>query len=88
MLQQCNTRSCNGDALWHPFCNSGIRLPTNCFGHSDYPADVAKNRAEARAIMEKLGYGPNNRLRVTVSTRNTAGYRHPAVIAIDQMKEI
>jgi peptide/nickel transport system substrate-binding protein len=25
---------------------------------------------------------------VTVSTRNTAGYRDPAVIAIDQMKEI
>jgi len=53
-----------------------------------YDPDVAKNRAEARAIMEKLGYGPNNRLSVTVSTRNTAGYRDPAVIAIDQMKEI
>jgi peptide/nickel transport system substrate-binding protein len=53
-----------------------------------YDPDVAKNRAEARAIMEKLGYGPNKRLAVTVSTRNTAGYRDPAVIAIDQMKEI
>jgi len=53
-----------------------------------YDPDVAKNRAEARAIMEKLGYGPNKRLGVTVSTRNTAGYRDPAVIAIDQMKEI
>ncbi len=53
-----------------------------------YGADVAKNRAEARAIMEKLGYGPDKRLSVTVSTRNTAGYRDPAVIAIDQMKEI
>jgi peptide/nickel transport system substrate-binding protein len=41
-----------------------------------------------RIAMEKLGYGPNNRLGVTVSTRNTAGYRDPAVIAIDQMKEI
>ena len=53
-----------------------------------YDPDVQKNRAEARAIMEKLGYGPNKRLAVTVSTRNTAGYRDPAVIAIDQMKEI
>ena len=53
-----------------------------------YDPDVAKNRAEARAIMQKLGYGPNNRLGVTVSTRDTAGYRDPAVIAIDQMKEI
>src|SRR6516164_5948867 len=38
--------------------------------------------------MEKLGYGANKRLAVTVSTRNTPGYRDPAVIAIDQMKEI
>jgi peptide/nickel transport system substrate-binding protein len=53
-----------------------------------YGADVAKNRAEARSIMEKLGYGPDKRLKVTVSTRDTAGYRDPAVIAIDQMKEI
>src|SRR5262249_43712045 len=27
-----------------------------------YSSDVAKNRAEARVIMEKLGYGPNKRL--------------------------
>jgi peptide/nickel transport system substrate-binding protein len=53
-----------------------------------YNPDIAKNRAEARAIMEKLGYGPNNRLGVIVSTRNIAAYRDPAVIAIDQMKEI
>jgi len=53
-----------------------------------YSPDVAASRAEARTIMEKLGYGPDKRLSVTVSTRNTAGYRDPAVIAIDQMKEI
>ncbi len=35
-----------------------------------YNPDVQKNRAEARAIMEKLGYGPDNRLALTVSTRN------------------
>jgi hypothetical protein len=35
--------------------------------------------------MEKLGYGPGKRLAVTVPTRNTAGYRDPVVIAIDQM---
>jgi peptide/nickel transport system substrate-binding protein len=55
---------------------------------SGYGADVATNRAEARKIMEQLGYGPAKRLAVTVSTRNTAGYRDPAVIAIDQLKEI
>ncbi len=53
-----------------------------------YDPDVQKNRAEARSIMEKLGYGPNKRLAVTVATRNTAAYRDPAVILIDQLKEI
>ena len=53
-----------------------------------YDPDVAKNRAEARKIMEKLGYGPDNHLAVTVSTRNVAGYRDPAVILIDQLKQI
>jgi peptide/nickel transport system substrate-binding protein len=53
-----------------------------------YDPDVAKNRAEARKIMEKLGYGPNNRLAVTVSSRNIPGYRQPAVILIDHLKEI
>jgi peptide/nickel transport system substrate-binding protein len=53
-----------------------------------YAPDVQKNRAEARRIMEKLGYGPDRRLAVTVSTRNIAAYRDPSVILIDQLKEI
>jgi len=53
-----------------------------------YGPDVKANRAEARKIMEKLGYGPNKRLAVKVSTRNIAGYRDPAVILIDQLKDI
>src|SRR5713226_3018656 len=53
-----------------------------------YDPDVQKNRAAARKIMEKLGYGPNKRLAVTVSTRNLSGYRDPAVILIDQLKHI
>jgi peptide/nickel transport system substrate-binding protein len=50
--------------------------------------DVAANRAQARKIMESLGYGPNKRLPVKVSTRNIAIYRDPAVILIDHLKEI
>src|SRR5438874_2563603 len=46
------------------------------------------NRAQARKLMEKLGYGPNKRLPVKVSTRNIAAYRDPAVILIDQLKDI
>jgi peptide/nickel transport system substrate-binding protein len=53
-----------------------------------YDPDVQKNRTEARQIMEKLGYGPDKRLAVTVSTRNVPAYRDPAVLAIDQLKEI
>ena len=53
-----------------------------------YDSDVAKSRAEARAIMERLGYGPNNRLHLKVSARDTAVYRDPAVLLIDQLKEI
>jgi len=53
-----------------------------------YDPDVAKNRAEARKIMEKNGYGPNNRLSLKVSTRDIPPYRDPAVILIDQLKEI
>src|ERR1700736_1647969 len=53
-----------------------------------YDPDVPKNRAEARKIMEKLGYGPDKRLAVTVSRRNIPPYRDPAIILIDQLKEI
>lgn len=53
-----------------------------------YGPDIAKNRAEARAIMEKLGYGPNKMLKVKVSTRNIPVYRDPAIILIDQLKQV
>ncbi len=53
-----------------------------------YDPDVAKNRAEARKIMEKLGYGPDKRIALTVSTRNIPPYRDAAVILIDHLKEI
>ena len=38
--------------------------------------------------MEKLGYGPDNRLKLTVSARNIPIFRDPAIILIDQLKEI
>src|SRR4051812_2592692 len=53
-----------------------------------YDTDIAASRAQARKIMETLGYGPNNRLKVTLATRNIAPYRDPAVILISQLKEI
>jgi peptide/nickel transport system substrate-binding protein len=53
-----------------------------------YDPDLRKNRAEARKIIAKLGYGAANRLKITVSARNTPQYRDPAVILIDQLKEV
>jgi peptide/nickel transport system substrate-binding protein len=53
-----------------------------------YGPDVKKNRAEARKLMEKAGYGPDKHLKMKVSTRNLAVYRDPAVILIDQLKDI
>ena len=54
-------------------------------GHA---TDIEKSRAEGRKIMESLGYGPNNKLKLKVATRNIAIYRDPAVILIDQLKSI
>ena len=53
-----------------------------------YSADVEKNRAEARKIMEGLGYSEAKPLKVKISTRNIAIYRDPAVILIDQLKKV
>ena len=53
-----------------------------------YDPDVAKNRGDARKLMQQLGYGPDNRLAVKVAARNIPLYRDPAVMLIDQLKEI
>lgn len=53
-----------------------------------YGEDIEKNRDEARKLMREAGYGPGKRLAVKVSTRNIATYRDPAVILIDQLREV
>ena len=53
-----------------------------------YAGDVEKSRAEARKIMEGLGYGPSNPLKIKVATRNIPLYRDPAVLLIDQLKKV
>src|SRR5258708_38402062 len=45
-----------------------------------YGPDVQKNRSQARQIMQKLGYGPDNRLKIKASARNLSTYRYPAII--------
>jgi hypothetical protein len=53
-----------------------------------YDPDVQKNRAEARQLMRKLGYGPTDRLKIKVSVRDLPFLRDPAVILLDQLKEV
>ncbi len=53
-----------------------------------YGPDIEKNRAAGRKIMERLGYGPDKHLPVKVSARNLAIFRDPAVILLDQLKQI
>jgi peptide/nickel transport system substrate-binding protein len=53
-----------------------------------YGPDVPKNRAEARQIIQTLGYGPDNHLNIKVTARDIPYYRDPAVILIDQLKEV
>jgi peptide/nickel transport system substrate-binding protein len=50
--------------------------------------DIAKNREEARAQMQKAGYGPDKHLAVKIAARNLAIYRDPAAILTDQLKQI
>ena len=53
-----------------------------------YGGAVEKNREEARGIMRKLGYGPDKRINVKLSTRDIPPFRDPAVILIDQLKQV
>jgi peptide/nickel transport system substrate-binding protein len=69
------------EGVWGPPPEQLATLP-------GYGPDVEKNRAEARAIMEKLGYSADKRLAIKVSARNIAQYRDPAVILIDQLKNV
>src|SRR4051812_23899904 len=52
-----------------------------------YDPDIARNRQEARGIMERLGYGANNRLKIKLTTRDIPPFRNPAVILLDHLKE-
>ena len=53
-----------------------------------YDPDVAKNRAQARALMEKHGYGRDNRLKIKVSARNIPTHRDPGILLVDDLKHI
>ncbi len=51
-----------------------------------YGEDVKKDSSDTQRIMRGLGYRPDKRLPVKVSTRNISPYKDPAVILLDQLK--
>ena len=53
-----------------------------------FTPDKERNQAEARAIMEKLGYGPDKRLAIKLSTRGIALYTDIAPLLIRQLREV
>ena len=53
-----------------------------------YDPDVQMNRTEARRIMEGLGYAPDRRLNIKVTSQEWSIYRDPAVLLTDQLKQI
>src|SRR3954470_8923492 len=53
-----------------------------------YGPDTENNIAEARAIMQRLGYSEARPLSIKIQTRNLPTYRDPAVMLTDQLKKI
>jgi peptide/nickel transport system substrate-binding protein len=53
-----------------------------------YGEDIEASREKGRALMREAGYGPDKRLKIKVSTRNTASYRDFAVILTDHLRHI
>ena len=53
-----------------------------------YDPDLNKRRDEARTIMRGLGYGPDKHLKTKIFTRDINGFRDPATILSDQLKEV
>ena len=53
-----------------------------------YSGTLVERQAEARRIMEKLGYGPSNRLKIKVSTRDFSIYKEATTILIDQLNKL
>ena len=53
-----------------------------------YSGTLEERQAEAKKLMESLGYGPSNRLKIKVSTRDFTTYKEPAVILVDQLNKL
>ncbi len=50
--------------------------------------DPVQNKADARKLLAEAGYGPNNPLKITVSSRSVESYIDVAVWMISQFREV
>ena len=57
-------------------------------GVEGWTGSMEQKREAARRLMRAAGFGPETPLRVKVITRDIPSYRDPAVIMIDQLKQI
>ena len=53
-----------------------------------YSGTIEQRRAQARKIMEELGYSAQKKLSLKVSTRDLASYKDTAVIFVDQLNRL
>ena len=77
-----------GGAMMPPEIGGSWGMPKEELAKLPGYGDPEKSQAEARKLMEGLGYGPDKPLKMKVSSRNIPVYRDPAVILIDQLKKI
>ena len=69
------------EGLWGMPKNIMDKLP-------GYSGSLAERQAEAKKLMESLGYTASNRLKIKVSTRDFTTYKEPAVILVDQLNKL
>ncbi len=53
-----------------------------------YSGTLEQRLAAAKKLMEELGYGPNKRLKIKVSTRDFSSYKDPAVLLVDHLNKL
>jgi peptide/nickel transport system substrate-binding protein len=81
-------RSSTGGALMPPPEGVWGMPPEMLASLPGYGPDVEQNRNEARKLMQRAGFRPDNLLKVKLATRNVAPDRDSAVILADQLKQI
>ncbi|WP_072385009.1 ABC transporter substrate-binding protein [Hyphomicrobium sp. CS1BSMeth3] len=67
--------------VWSNSVEEFMKLPS-------YAGTIEERRQKARKIMEELGYGPNNKLKIKVGTRDYQSYKDPAVLLVDHLNQI